>query len=61
MAGSITIIIAFLFTNEKKIRIFDAIGAALFILYGVLIHSFSTVLLNTVLIAVHVVKLNKLK
>lgn len=55
--GSVAIIIAFLFKDTIKIRIADAIGAALFIVYGILIHSFSNVLLNAVLIAVQIWRL----
>lgn len=52
--GSILIIFAFTFKNEKKIRIFDAVGAMFFIIYGALIHAFATVFLNAVLICVHI-------
>lgn len=57
IAGSIAIIIAFMFRDVVKIRIADAVGALLFIIYGVLIHSFSNVLLNTVLVLVQVFRL----
>ena len=60
VSGSILIIIAFLFKDEKKIRIADALGELLFIFYGVLIESFSTVFLNAVLIAVQAVNLRRL-
>lgn len=55
--GSIAIIIAFLFKDQRKIRIADAIGAGLFVIYGFLIHSFSNVFLNCILIAVQVWRL----
>ena len=61
IAGSIAIIIAFTFSDKKKIRIADSIGALLFIIYGVLIGSFSNVLLNSVLIAVQIVQLRREK
>lgn len=57
--GSLIIIFAFTFTDERKIRIADGIGAAFFILYGAAIGSFSTILLNSVLIFVHITKLRK--
>lgn len=60
VAGSILIIIAFLFKDEKKIRIADALGAGLFIIYGVTIESFSTVFLNAVLILVQIINLRRL-
>lgn len=59
--GSIMIIFAFMEKEEKTIRILDAIGAGLFIVYGFLIGSFSTVLLNTVLILVHVRRFAELR
>ena len=43
--------------GERKIRIFDLIGALLFIIYGVTIRSFSTILLNVVLVVVQAYKL----
>lgn len=52
ITGSVMIILAFTFKGEKKIRIADAVGAGLFIVYGLLIKSFSTVFLNVVLVAV---------
>ena len=57
LLGSVTIIIAFLFKDEKKIRIADGIGAFLFIIYGILIHSFSNIFLNSVLIGVQIWRL----
>jgi hypothetical protein len=61
ISGSIVIIFAFMEKDEKAIRILDAIGAGLFIIYGLLIGSFSTVLLNTVLILVHVKRFAELR
>ena len=57
--GSVTIILAFLLKGELKIRIVDLIGAALFVIYGVLIKSFSTVLLNGVLVVVQLIYIFK--
>lgn len=54
------IIVAFSFKNEKRIRIADMIGAAIFVIYGVLISSFSTVFLNIVLISVQILNLRRL-
>lgn len=59
--ATLFIVIAFAQSGEVKIRILDAVGAVLFILYGILIHSFSTVLLNSILVAVQVYKLTKIK
>lgn len=52
-----SIVIGFMFSNEQKIRILNAVGAALYIVYGILIRSYSNILLNSILIAVHTYKL----
>ena len=57
--GSIIIVLAFAMKQEKYIRIFDMVGAALFVVYGILIHSFSNVFLNSVLILINVYRLYK--
>lgn len=62
IVASLFVISAFLFKNVKVIRLLDAVGALLYVIYGILIHSYANVLLNTVLIAVqiyHLYKLNK--
>lgn len=59
--GTIAILIGFLSNSEKTIRIFDMIGAAFFVLYGALLHAWSNILLNTILIIIHIVKLAKRK
>lgn len=58
--GSAFICVAFLFKNVIGIRLFDSVGAILFIIYGLMIHSFSTVLLNGILILIQLVNLYKL-
>ena len=59
--ATLFIVLAFSLNGELKIRIFDLIGAALFVIYGILIHSFSTVLLNTILCGIQVFKIYKLR
>ncbi len=62
--ASVLIICAFMFKDIKIIRILDAFGAALYILYGVLIGSFPNILLNVVLVLIqiyHLIKLYKEK
>lgn len=62
IVASLFVISAFLFKNVKIIRLLDAVGALLYVIYGILIHSYANILLNTVLIAVqiyHLYKLNK--
>lgn len=58
--GSVMIIIAFAMKSEKWIRVLDAVGAALFILYGTTIQSFSTIFLNSVLILVNLANLRRI-
>ena len=57
--GSIIIVLAFAMKQEKYIRIFDMVGAALFVVYGILIHSFSNVFLNSILILINIYRLYK--
>lgn len=59
--GTMFIIIAFILNGELKIRIFDLIGAILFVIYGITINSFSTILLNVILILIQVYKIYKLR
>ena len=59
--ASLFVISAFLFKNVKIIRILDGIGALLYVIYGVLIHSYANILLNIVLIIVQIYHLFKLK
>ena len=57
--ASILVLMSFLFTGEKKIRTVNIFGAALFVVYGVLIDAFSVWFLNGALLIVHSVKLYK--
>lgn len=61
LLGTAIILIAFLFNTERQIRIYDMIGSVLFVVYGALIGSYSNVILNSVLILVHVVKLRRMR
>lgn len=54
--GTLVILVGFLSDKERVIRIFDTIGSFLFVLYGVMIGSLSTILLNSILILVHTYK-----
>lgn len=60
IAGTILILIGFLSNSEKRIRIFDMIGSACFVLYGMLVHAWSNILLNGILIFVHLYKLHRM-
>lgn len=59
--ATLFVVLAFAMTGEVRIRILDAVGAALFIVYGITIHSFSTILLNAILVCIHIYKLTKMK
>ena len=60
IVASLFVISAFLFKNVKIIRLLDAVGALLYVIYGILIHSYANILLNTVLIEVQIYHLHKL-
>ena len=60
IAGTVLILIAFLNNSEKKIRIFDAVGAVCFVVYGLLTRTWSTAILNTALIVIQAIKLKRL-
>ena len=60
IVASLFVISAFLFKNVKIIRLLDAVGALLYVIYGILIYSYANILLNTVLIAVQIYHLHKL-
>lgn len=61
IAGTLCILIAFLQKGELKIRTLDLIGAILFVIYGITIASFSTILLNMALIVIQLIFIYKLK
>lgn len=55
--GTLFILLAFTRNNERDIRLLDGVGAMFFIAYGLTISSFSTVLLNALLVGIQVYKL----
>ena len=55
--GTLFILIGFTSNKKAIIRIFDMIGALLFIIYGATIGSISTIILNACLILVNGYKL----
>ena len=57
MIATAFIVIGFMFSSERKIRIINALGAVLYVVYGILIHSYSNIVLNSILVAVHLYKL----
>ena len=59
--GTLCVVLAFTMNGERKIRVFDLIGAILFIVYGFTISSPSTIILNVVLALVQAYKLLRRK
>lgn len=51
--ASVIVLFSFIVTEEKRIRIINIFGAALFVVYGLLCGAFSVWLLNGILILVH--------
>ena len=61
VAGTVLVVASFLFSNEKSIRIVNAIGGLFLLVYGILIHSVSNVVLNSALTVIHIVNLYKMR
>lgn len=57
--ASVFVLISFLFSNERKTRIINIVGAAIFVAYGLILPAYATSIMNGALIIVHVVKLSK--
>ena len=57
LLASIVVVSSFLAKNEDSIRKINIIGALLYIVYGVLIGSFSNIFMNAILIAINVRRL----
>ena len=57
--ASCIVLLSFVMNGERKIRIINIIGALLFVIYGLLINSFSVSFLNSALFFVHIYKLKK--
>ncbi len=55
------VLVSFLMKDERTIRLVNIIGATVFVVYGLLIHSGSVWLMNGALVVVHVIKLTKIK
>jgi hypothetical protein len=61
LSATLFVLLSFLMKKIESVRIINIIGATLFVIYGLLIHSLSTWLLNGVLIIVHIIYLIKHK
>lgn len=59
--ATVLVIISFLFKSIVPLRIVNAIGAALFVVYALATKSYPVALLNAFLIVIHLYQLWKLK
>ena len=57
--ASAFVLVSFLFSNERKTRIINIVGAAIFVVYGLILPAYATSVMNGALIIVHIVKLSK--
>lgn len=57
--ATLIVLLSFLFNKMKTIRIINIIGCICFIVYGILINSFSVYMLNGILLIIHIIKLIK--
>lgn len=58
--ASAVVLLSFLFKNVKVIRIVNIVGATIFVIYGLLLPTYPTALMNFALIVVHCVYLIQL-
>lgn len=59
IVGTIFILLSFVKTGEKRIRQLNLVGSIIYVIYGILISSFSTTVLNIIMIIVHIYYLKK--
>lgn len=58
--ATIIVLISFTQSDERNIRIINAVGCIVFIIYGILIGAISIWFLNGILFVIHLIKLKKL-
>ena len=61
LAASILILLSIAVRGEKKIRQLNIVGSALFVIYGIIIHSYSIILLDACGVVINIYHLNKIK
>lgn len=54
ITATLLVLLSFLMKKATTIRLINIFGAIMFIVYGILIHSLSTWLLNGALIVIHI-------
>ena len=57
--ATLCVLVSFLFTEQRKMRAVNIIGAALFGVYGLMLGAISVWLLNSILILIHIRFLKK--
>ena len=60
IVASIMIVASFFMNGERTIRASNMVGSVVFIIYGVLIGSFSVAFLNSASIIINTIKINKI-
>ena len=61
ISASGLVLLSFLLKGETEIRKMNTVGAAAFVIYGILIHSVAITLMNTILIGVQIYNIRKQK
>lgn len=59
--GSFLVVVSMLMTSVKRLRIMNSIGAGLFAIYAVIIHSYPTALMNSCLVLINIYNLAKMR
>ena len=57
--GTVFVLVSFLMKDIKRVRFINIVGAALFVVYGILINAMSTWILNASLVIINVIYLIK--
>lgn len=55
--GSLFVILSYIFKDMTKLRIVNMVGCVVWIIYGLLIHSYSTIFTNLVIMIIHIVNM----
>lgn len=58
--GSILVVVSMLMTSVKRIRVMNSIGAGIFAIYALIIHSYPTALMNGTLVIINIYNLIQL-
>lgn len=61
LIATLFVLVSFLISGEKNIRVINIIGAFIFVIYGLTLGALSVWLLNGILFFVHIYKLYKLR